>query len=116
MNYKKKLKQQYKEMKPSMGVFIIKNNVNGKAFLGVSNDTKSIINRHRFQLQWGGHPIKELQQDWEKYGEDAFTIEVLEYLEYDKKEEKVDYSEELEILKIMWIDKLNEDDKLQLYN
>ncbi len=115
MDTKKELKQKYKEMKPPMGVFIIKNNINGKTFVGVDKDTKSIINRFKFQLQWGGHPIKELQQDWKKFGEDAFTIKVLELLEYDEKEEKTDYSEELEILKMIWLEKLNPDGKLKLY-
>ena len=36
-----------------------------------------------------------------RYGESGFVIEILEKLEYDKYEEKTDYSEELRILQII---------------
>lgn len=115
MDNKKKLKMEYKEMKTPMGAIIIRNNVNGKAFIDVSRDTKSIINRHRFQLKTGLHNIKELQKDWNELGEDAFTIEVLEELKYDEKEENKDYSEELEIMKMLWQERLKEDKTVKLY-
>lgn len=115
MGTKKELKQKYKEMKTPMGVFIIKNNMNGKAFIGVSKDTKSILNRDKFQLKMGAHRIKELQSDWREYGEEAFTFEVIEDLPYDEKEEKLDYTEELEIMKMLWIEKLIQDGSVQLY-
>lgn len=115
MKSKKELKQQYKEMKTPMGAFMIKNNSNGKAFIDISTDTKSILNRYRFQLEMGGHRLKELQNDWNEYGTEAFTFEVLEELPYDKKEEKTDYSEELEILKMMWLEKIKEKGVTSLY-
>lgn len=51
-------------MKNPMGAIIIRNNRNRKVFIDVSKDTKSIINRHRFQLKSGMHMIKELQREW----------------------------------------------------
>lgn len=116
MDHKKLLKQKYKEMKTPMGVYTIKNHVNGKIYIDASIDTKSSINKHRFQLQWGGHPMKELQRDWKRYEDDAFSFEVIEQLEYDEKEEKTDYGEELEILKMVWIEKLKNNKKIQFYN
>ncbi|MFZ5969871.1 MAG: GIY-YIG nuclease family protein [Bacillota bacterium] len=115
METRKELKQKYKEMKTPMGAVIIKNTINNKAFIDVSTDIKSIINRHRFQLTMGVHRIKELQRDWREYGEEAFVFEVLESLEYDEKEEKTDYTEELTILKMIWIEKLSKNDSMQLY-
>jgi len=112
---RKELKQKYKEMKTPMGVFMIKNNINGKAFVDVSSDIKSILNRHSFQLKMGVHRIKEMQKDWKEYGEEAFEFKVLEYLEYDEKDEAKDYSEELEIMKMIWMEKLNEKGPIQLY-
>ncbi len=109
------LKQIYKEMKPQMGVYVIRNTINGKVFMDVSKDLKSIFNRYRFQLKMGCHAIKEMQKDWNKYGEDSFAFEVLQYLKYDEKEEKTDYSEELEIMKMIWIEKLNEGGFTVLY-
>lgn len=112
---RKELKQKYMEMKPPMGAYIIKNNINGKALMGVSKDIKSTFNSYRFQLKMGSHMKKELQKDWKEYGEKAFDFEVLEYLEYDKKGEKTDYSEELEIMKMIWMEKLNQNESIHLY-
>ena len=115
MESKKELKQKYKEMKTPMGIIMIKNTVNGKVFIDSNSDTKSIINRHRFQLKAGSHRIKELQQDWKEYGEAVFTFEVLEELSYDEKEENKDYGEELEIMKLIWIDMLSKNDPAMIY-
>lgn len=112
---REELKQIYKEMKPKMGAFIIKNSINEKIFMNVSKDLKSTFNSYWFQLKMGSHMIKEMQKDWNKYGKDAFTFEVLEYLEYDKKEENKDYSEELDIMKMMWMEKLSKDREIHIY-
>ncbi len=111
----KELKQKYLEMKPPMGAYIIKNNMNERALMNVSKDIKSTFNSHEFQLKMESHMVKEMQRDWKKYGEEAFSFEVLQYLEYDEKGEKTDYTEELEIMKIIWLEKLNEDESTELY-
>lgn len=115
MKTKKELKLEYKEMKPPMGAIIIKNNLSGKIFIDVSKDLKSIINRHRFQLKMGMHKTKELQQDWNEYGEEVFSFDVLEELKYDEKEEKIDCTKELEIMKMIWLEKLKKDGLVQIY-
>ncbi len=112
---KKELKQMYKEMKTPMGIFMIKNLKTGRFLLHATADIKSMINRDRFQLKAGSHRFRQLQQDWNEYGEDAFVFEVLEQLEYDEKDENKDYSEELEILKMIWLERLGEDHSLVLY-
>ena len=47
-----------------------------------------------------------------KYGPDNFVIEILENLEYDKDESKTDYSEELEVLQMIWEEKLSRENML----
>lgn len=111
----KELKQKYLEMKPPMGAYIIKNNMNGRALMNVSKDIKSTFNSHEFQLKMGSHMVREMQRDWNKYGKEAFEFEVLQYLDYDEKGEKTDYSEELEIMKMIWIERLDEDKSIDLY-
>lgn len=108
MTTKKELKQQYKEMKTPMGVFMVRNNENGKAYIGVSKDTTNIINRFRFQLKLGSHMVREMQKDWKEYGESSFSFEVLENLRYDDKDPHKDYTEDLEILKMIWLEKLDQ--------
>ncbi|SDW42907.1 GIY-YIG nuclease family protein [Tepidimicrobium xylanilyticum] len=106
MDRKKELKEQYKMMKPHMGVFIIKSNYSNKCFVESSNNLKATVNSIQFKLNFGNHPNKELQMDWKEYGESSFIIKILEKLEYDEDESKTDYSEELEILKMVCKEKL----------
>ena len=106
MDRKKELKELYKSMKPDMGIFMIKSNINNKCYIEVTPNLKGSINRAKFQLEMGSHFNKELQEEWNKYGKDNFTIEILEKLEYDKEESRTDYSEELDILKMVWKEKL----------
>ena len=108
MDRKKELKEQYKQMKTEMGVFIVQNKLNNKYLLVTTQNLKGMINRVRFQLNSGGHPNSELQQEWKRFGEDKFDIIILETLDYDKDESKTDYSEELYIMKIMLTEKLSD--------
>jgi len=103
---RRQLQEQYKNMKPEMGVFIIRCNSNGKFFAKSNKNMKSKINSITFQLNANSHPNSKLQKDWNEHGESNFTIEVLEVLEYDKDECKTDYKEELDMLESIWIEKL----------
>lgn len=105
-NRKKELKELYKQMKPEMGVFVIRANATQQCHLVATNNLKGTINSARFQLNAGSYPQKVLQKDWRDQGAAAFTFEVLEKLKYDKDETKTDYSEELAILKMLWQEKL----------
>jgi len=98
MDRKKELKEQYKQMKPEMGVYSFKSTATCRQFLGWSNDIKSRINRDKFQLGAGMLPNKKLQEEWDAYGESRFEISVIEVLEYDKDESKTDYTEDLKEL------------------
>lgn len=109
MNRKKELKQQYKLMKPPMGVFIIKCRLNSKCYLNATNDLRGVMNGALVRLDGGTHPYRELQQEWTEYGRDNFTIEILEHLEYALDESKTDYSEDLELLKLIWEEKLTQE-------
>lgn len=107
MDRRKELKNIYKNMKADMGIIVIKSNFNDMSYIEGTDDLNSTINSTKFKLGMGMHPNKELQKDWKEYGESSFTIEILEKLNYDKDETKVDYSEELNILKMIWQDRLS---------
>lgn len=97
---KKKLKNQYKQMKPDMGVFMFMCKPTGKRYLGYGQNTKGDINSIRFQLKFGSYPTNSnLQNDWKEHGEDSFEITVLELLQYDKDETKSDYTDDLRLLR-----------------
>jgi hypothetical protein len=95
-------------MKPDMGIFTVINKNESKYFLQPTQNLKGMINSTLFKLNGGIHPNKGLQEDWLKLGCDGFEINRLEKLEYDDDESKTDYTEELELLKMIWVDRLTE--------
>ncbi len=104
MDRNRELKRLYKETKQTAGVFQIKNAQNQKILVGSSMNLKS-MNGQQFQLEMGSHPNKQLQQEWNKFGKDAFVFEVLEVLEL-KEEEYVSPREALKKLEEKWLEKL----------
>lgn len=63
----------------SSGIYKIENILTGKYYVGSSVDIKKRWNKHLSQLRKGTHPNKHLQSSYNKYGEDAFKFEVLEF-------------------------------------
>ncbi|SHE55345.1 hypothetical protein SAMN02745784_01051 [Tissierella praeacuta DSM 18095] len=57
-----------------MGIFIIRSNSNNKYYIEATQDLKIRMNREIFQLKWGSHPNKELQKDWDDFGESNLYI------------------------------------------
>ncbi|MBB6216098.1 hypothetical protein HNQ80_002197 [Anaerosolibacter carboniphilus] len=114
MNRKKELKEQYKQMRHEMGIFIIRSKVNNKCYIEATQDLRGTMNGTRFKLGAGAHPNRQLQKEWKEFGEGNFTIEILENLEYDKDESKTDYKEDLALLRMIWEEKLLKQ-KLEFY-
>ncbi len=114
MDRKEELKQQYKHTKSDMGTFIICSKVKKKCYIQSTKDLRGVINGTRFKLSTGSHPNRELQKDWKEIGEDNFTIEIVEKLEYSEDEAKIDYDEELTLLKMIWEEK-KEKDNFEFY-
>ena len=104
LEHRKELIRQYKEMKKEGGVYQIRNTRNQKIFVAATPNLKT-MNSTKFQLQIGGHMNKQLQKEWNQFGEEAFLIEVLEVLK-EKEEGFFDKQEELKKLEIKWLEKL----------
>jgi hypothetical protein len=102
---RKDLIRKYKETPRPAGVYRVRNAVNGRSIVGASPNLPGMLNRQRFQLEHGSHPDRELQKDWNEFGPDAFTFEVLDQLE-PSSEAGYDPSEDLSVLVQMWRDKL----------
>lgn len=102
---KTELKKQYKQTAVPMGIYKITNLTNGKFFIGQSKNLPGRINRHKFALKFGSEEIADLQSDFRKYGEENFTFEILDYLK-PKDEPGYDYTEDLECLLQLWLEKL----------
>jgi hypothetical protein len=87
------------------GVFLIRNNLNNKVFLGTGLDLHGIINRHKFQLNNGVHQNKLLQADWNEFGSSNFAFEIVDELT-PRGGVEFDYRKELEFLEKLWLEKL----------
>lgn len=114
---KKALIEHYKTMQHPMGVFMIRlksdrltdatnNHHIKKCHIRSANNLKSIMNSTKVKLASNFYPFRELQADWKLYGEEAFEVVILEELPYTKEDLNETYEDELEILRLMWEDKL----------
>ncbi|WP_440115516.1 DUF2087 domain-containing protein [Paenibacillus sp. QZ-Y1] len=104
MNRRKELQEQAKEVKTEAGVYQIRNEHNGKVYLDSTLNLKT-LNGQKFMLQMGSHLNRQLQAEWNEYGENAFMIEVLEKL---KKEDSPYYDPKDALAKCLnrWFDQL----------
>jgi hypothetical protein len=88
-----------------MGVFQIRNLVNGKVFVASGLDLPGIMNRHRFQLTSGIHQNATLQAEWNQLGSESFALEILDQLEpYEGADH--DYRGDLMSLESLWLERL----------
>jgi len=103
MKSKNDLKREYKERRVLAGIFRITNLTSSKVLLGSSLNIEGPLNRHRFMLQTGMHPNKELQEDWNEFGPDAFKFEIVETV---KPSDKPGFclTDELTLLEQIWIE------------
>lgn len=60
------------------GVYKIVNKINGKFYIGSSNNIKHRWNNHIKQLTEGTHKNLHLQRAWDLYGKDNFIFEIIE--------------------------------------
>lgn len=60
-----------------VGIYKIENIINGKVYIGQSLDVKKREKTHINELRLNKHCNCWLQDDWNIYGEDAFTFEVI---------------------------------------
>lgn len=105
MTDKKELKKQYKQSLPPMGVYGIRNLVNGRILVGSSKNLPGKANSYRFQLKQGSHMNRELQRDYLQFGGDNFDFSVIDYLEPGDGPDH-DYTGDLAALEEMWLEKL----------
>ena len=62
-------------------IYKIRNVVNGKFYVGSTNNTRERFRNHRNRLRKNRHHAKHLQAAWNKYGEDCFKFEIVEIVE-----------------------------------
>ena len=103
---KKELTQQYKNAVLPMGIFQIRNIVNGKIYLETSTNLDKIWNRHRTELRFAKHENQSLQADWNLHGEANFVYEILAELSQEIDKTAAQNKQELKLLEKMYLDEL----------
>jgi hypothetical protein len=104
LDRRKELIRQYKEIKIEAGVYQIRNIKNQKVFVASTPNLKT-VNGKSMMLSGGVHKNKKLQEEWNKFGEEAFLFEVLEVLK-EKEDSYLDIKGELRNLEKKWLEKL----------
>ena len=102
---RKALVREYKSRPLEMGVYRIKNNVNGKVLIGSSKNLTGILNRFRSELKLGCCRNEVLQNEWNQSGPDAFEFEVVEVLA-PMDDPAYDPEEDLKFLETYWLEKV----------
>jgi len=102
---RKALIKEYKMTPRPVGVYLIRNEENGRLFVGGSLNVQAMMNRHQLQLSVGSHPNERLQEDWNTFGAEAFTFEVLECLD-PSDDLSHDYTDDLAALEELWLEKI----------
>jgi len=78
------------------GVYIIKNKVNGKFYIGSSIEINDRFYDHKRTLKYGNHHSIKLQRAYSKYGKENFSFEILEEMNFEKPYDKFAVSKVLE--------------------
>jgi hypothetical protein len=103
---RKAMIRSYRERRPAMGIFQVRNRRTGKVLIGATTDVPAMLNRQRAQLRLGVHPNRELQADWSALGDDAFAFEILDTIT--RPDHAVgDPREDLKLLETMWLQQLS---------
>lgn len=104
-NKRADLKRMYKQNAPDMGVYQIKNKVNGRLYIDSSTNLEGTRNSRMFQLKMGKIVFnRELQKDLTEFGADNFEYSVLDLL--DKPEPDDNVERLLMALELHWLEKL----------
>ena len=102
---KRAAKREYKEAKIAAGVYRVHNIPEDRSLVGSSVNLTAILNRHRAGLRMGGHENKDLQQDWNRLGDESFAFEVLDELTGTDQPD-FDLKSELTVLEQLWLERL----------
>jgi hypothetical protein len=75
------LVRQYKERKPSVGVFAVRCGATREVWVAASRNLGTAQNPIWFSLRLGSHRVPAMQAAWKAHGAEAFSFEVLEELD-----------------------------------
>jgi len=99
------IKRMYKQRNPEMGIYQIRNTVNGRIYVGSAVNLEGTRTSRMFQLRMGKVVFsRELQKDLDQFGAGSFEFSVLEVLDAAQAGEAGERS--LAALHLSWQEKL----------
>lgn len=99
------IKRIYKQNRPDMGVYQIRNKANGRIYVGTSQNLEGTRNSRLFQLRMGKIVFsRELQKDLNEFGAESFEFSVLELLDKPEQWDTIEHS--LAELELHWLESL----------
>ncbi len=108
MDRRKELTQEYKNRKPNMGIYQIRNKTSGKIQVLSSLNLDGALSRFQFDLKMGltmGLWEQEMKKDFAQFGPENFVFEILDRLK-PLEDPQYDYKEDLKALEELWLEKL----------
>jgi hypothetical protein len=102
---KRLLKRQYREAGTAMGVYAIRNRATGRVRLRASMNLEGSMQRDRFELGLKAHRDKELLGEWQRWGAEHFSFDVVDTLKK-RDDPAFDYRDELASLLALWTEEL----------
>lgn len=101
MKTKKEQRNEYKLIKLRPGIFQIIYRKENKIYLETTSDLDKAFNSDIFKLKAGMHSNKDLQNDWNTFGEEEFEFKILDELKLNDTETTLQIRKELkELLEI----------------
>jgi hypothetical protein len=97
---RRELSRKARDAFPPMGVYAIRDRVNGSVRVASSRNVHAAINRAQFELRQGQHKDRDLQQAWRHDGPGRIAFEVLELVK-ERTEAGFDYGAELKALEAL---------------
>lgn len=105
---KKALKAQYKNRTVVGGVFLIRCDAAGEAWLRSTTDLRGDQNRFSFSVSTDMCPEPCMADAWKRHGAAAFSFEALETLEKQETQTDREFSDDIAVLSGLWAEKLKE--------
>lgn len=107
MKSKKELIKEYKQQNPVGGIYKLTNTVNHKYLLEYSTNIRAVQNRFDFMKSCGTCFHNKVQKDWNEFGGQAFSFEIVEQIEKKENQSQDNFIEDLKTLTQIWLERFD---------
>jgi len=107
---KKELKNAYKSRPVIGGICCIRCSGNQRCWVQATRNTEGLKNRFDFAMETKLCPDPSMRSEWVKYGGESFSFEVLEELGKGEDQTDKEFSDDINVLYEMWLEKAKQGD------